>query len=225
LYFLVRVFASCLFVCAIATSIDRPSHSQDFMELRVMTWNIWHGGKEDGDAVGPKRVAEVIRESEADIVAVQETYGSGDWLAEELGFRFHSRGTNVSLLSRYKIVADVSVNDAFNCVGAVIELPEGNRVVCYSIWLPYAEDIWVENARKQVDVPKWLAACEPSRKKLEAIRTGIDSKLKSANYDSLPIIVAGDFNSMSHLDYVSSANDQYQADVDWPTSHVLTDHG
>lgn len=222
---LVQVSTSCLFLFFFAASAFAQSVTQEAFDLRVMTWNIWHGGKEDGAEVGPKRIAEEIRESEADIVAVQETYGSGEWLAKELGFHIHSRGTNVSLLSRYKVITDVSVNDAFNCVGAVIELPEGNRVVCYSIWLPYAEDIWVEKLRKQVDVPKWLAACEPSRKKLEAIQTEIESKLKSSEYDSLPLIVAGDFNSMSHLDYASSAIDQYQAEVDWPTSHVLIDHG
>lgn len=225
---LVHASASCLLLFCIAASILAQSESQsdlqDSLDLRVMTWNIWHGGKEVGAEVGPKRVAEIIRESGADIIALQETYGSGEWLAKELGFHFHSRGTNVSLLSRHEIVADVSVNDAFNCVGAVIELPEGNRVVCYSIWLPYAEDIWVENARKQVDVPKWLAACEPSRKKLEAIRDEIELKLRATKYDSLPIIIAGDFNSMSHLDYVSSAIDQCQAEVDWPTSHMLVDH-
>jgi endonuclease/exonuclease/phosphatase family metal-dependent hydrolase len=47
-----------------------------------MTWNIWHGGKEVGAEVGPKRVAEIIRESGADIIALQETYGSGEWLAK-----------------------------------------------------------------------------------------------------------------------------------------------
>ena len=213
----------CLAANALAQS-ESKTDSADTSGLRVMTWNIWHGGKEDGVEVGPKRVAEIIRESGADIIALQETYGSGEWLAKELGFDFHSRGTNVSLLSRHKIVADVSINDAFHCVGAVIELPEGTRAVCYSIWLPYAEDIWVEGCRKQVDVPKWLAACEPSRKKLESIRDVIQLKLRAAKFDSLPVIIAGDFNSMSHLDYVSSATDQYQAEVDWPTSHILVDH-
>ena len=52
-------------------------------EFRVMTWNIWHGGREDGEEVGPLRVAEVIRDSQADVVAMQETYGSGERIAEE----------------------------------------------------------------------------------------------------------------------------------------------
>ena len=41
----------------------------------------------------------------------------------------------------------------------------------------------------------------------------------------MPIIVAGDFNSMSHLDYGEVGWDQYEAVVDWPTSHVLTRAG
>ena len=68
--------------------------------FRAMTWNIWHGGREDGDKVGPQRGVEIIKQSKADVIAMQETYGSAEWISEQLGFHFHRRGTHVSIFSR-----------------------------------------------------------------------------------------------------------------------------
>ena len=51
--------------------------SKEYGGFRVMSWNIWRGGREDGEEEGPARVVDVIRDSGADVVAMQETYGSG----------------------------------------------------------------------------------------------------------------------------------------------------
>jgi len=100
-------------VAADGVAADAPSSG----EFGVMAWNIWHGGREDGEIAGPKRVAEVIQRSGADIVCMQETYGSGGMIAEELGFHFQPRGTNCSILSRFPISEDISVFEPFKCVG------------------------------------------------------------------------------------------------------------
>jgi hypothetical protein len=174
-----------------------------------MTWNIWHGGREDGEVVGPKRVIEVIRDSGADLVAMQETYGSGELISSALGFHFHPRGTNVSIHSRYPIVEDLSVFEEFQCVGALIELPgTGARVAFYSIWLPYDAEIWEAGTRDTSRPETMVAACNASARSLEAIHDGIRERLADTKYDGVPIIVAGDFNSMSHLDYGEVGYDQ-----------------
>lgn len=193
--------------------------------LTVMAWNIWHGGREDGDGVGPERVIGVIRESGADIVAMQETYGSGERVAAGLGFRFHPRGTNVSIHSRYPIVEDLSVHEAFKCAGALIELPDGSRVAFYSVWLPYSGEIWAPGTRDPSRPDEMLAACRASAEDLEAMWGAIETRLAGPSYDGVPVIVAGDFNSMSHLDYGEVGWDQYHAVVDWPTGRVLSRRG
>ncbi|GAB5406324.1 MAG: hypothetical protein Aurels2KO_45550 [Aureliella sp.] len=197
-------------------SVDAASDS-----LSVMSWNIWHGGREDGEAVGPKRVVEVIRDSGADIVAVQETYGSGEVLAKSLGFHFHARGTNVSLLSRWPVVEDISIFEPFKCVGGIVELPSGRRIAVYSIWLPYGDDIWLPGVRDRTTTAGWLAACKPSASDLAEIYHAIEAKLAALEYAGIDVIVAGDFNSMSHLDYSAVAKDQFSRQVDWETSQVL----
>jgi endonuclease/exonuclease/phosphatase family metal-dependent hydrolase len=197
----------------------------DSPELRVMAWNIWHGGREDGKDVGPARVAEVIRGSGADVVAMQETYGSGPMIATDLGFHFHPRGTNVSIHSRYPVLEDISVHKAFGCVGALIELPDKSCLAFYSIWLPYSAEIWAAGTRNTDDPDAMRAACAASAESLAAIWNAIEQRLAGPQYADVPIIIAGDFNSMSHLDYGEIGRDQYGMVVDWPTSLVLTQAG
>ncbi len=193
--------------------------------LRVMTWNLWKGGRQDGDEIGPRKVIETIRDSGAEIVALQETYGSGERIAEALEYHFHPRGTNVSILSRHRIVEDLSVFEEFKCVGALIELPDDRRVAFFSIWLPYAAEIWEAGTRDLAAPERMLAACAPSAVDLAAIREAIDRRLSDPKYAGVPIVIAGDFNSMSHLDYAAVARDDYRIEIDWPTSHLLVDAG
>ncbi|MCH2101714.1 MAG: endonuclease/exonuclease/phosphatase family protein [Planctomycetes bacterium] len=197
------------------------------VRLDVMAWNIWRGGREDGEEVGVQKTIDVIRKSGVDVVAMQETYGSGETISEALGFEFHPRGTNVSIHSRYPIRADVSVFEEFKCVGAVIDVTGAQPVAFYSIWLPYGYEIWAENTRgPERTMEEMLGACRPSADDLAKMLPLIDAKLEEVGYADVPVIIAGDFNSMSHLDYIESSKDQYGGWViDWPTSRVITDAG
>lgn len=216
--------AACLVTLSLPAAQEAPSSGPPG-DLKVLAWNIWHGGREDGEEVGPARVVDVIRDSGADLVAMQETYGSGERISEALGFHFHPRGTNVSIHSRYPIVEDLSVFEEFQCVGALIELPDSSRVAFYSIWLPYDAEIWAPGTRDPARPETLLAACNPSAESLRAIWNGIQERLSDPKYADLSIVVAGDFNSMSHLDYGEVGFDQYEAVVAWPTSQVLTRAG
>ena len=56
------------------------------VSFRAMAWNIWHGGREDGEQIGPQRVVDIIEGNRVDIVAMQETYGSGSGSATRVSF-------------------------------------------------------------------------------------------------------------------------------------------
>ena len=198
-------------------SFDEPAKA-----LRVMTWNIWHGGREDGEQVGPQRVIDVIKQSGADIVAMQETYGSGEIISKGLGFNYQPRGTNLSIHSRYKILEDISVFEEFKCTGSLIELPNKHKLAFYCIWLPYGDDIWLPGVRENTSLEKMQAACKPSADDLQKIVTQIKKRLSDPKYDKASIMIAGDFNSMSHLDYGTTSVDQYSNLIDWKTSRVMT---
>lgn len=220
-----RIIVAALLFCFLLFGSETNAWADEPAAFRVMTWNIWHGGREDGEKLGVDRVVEVIRQSKADVIAMQETYGSGERIAKELGYHFHPRGTNVSLLSRYPIVEDVSVFEPFKCAGAILELPGKRQVACYSIWLPYGAEIWAKGTRDTSDKSSMLKACQPSCDDLSAMWKLIEQRLADSKYAGIPIVIAGDFNSMSHLDYIASAKDDYEIVVDWPTSHVLADEG
>ncbi|WP_240500869.1 HAD-IA family hydrolase, partial [Streptomyces neyagawaensis] len=72
--------------------------------LRVMTWNLWHGGTKVRDHRA-KQLA-VIAETGADVVGLQETYGTAaEELAEALGWHHHRAGDNLGVISRHPITA------------------------------------------------------------------------------------------------------------------------
>lgn len=211
----------------VPTPAEPAELEEPAVQLDVMAWNIWRGGREDGEELGVRKTIDVIRESRADVVAMQETYGSGEIISEALQFHFHPRGTNVSIHSRYPVLADVSVFEEFKCVGAVIDVPEAQPVAVYSIWLPYGYEIWAEGTRgPERTLEEMLGACQPSADDLAKMLPLMDAKLEEAGYADVPVIIAGDFNSMSHLDYVEEAKEQHGGWViDWPTSRVITEAG
>ncbi len=224
--YLVQRLLVCLITSLITTMVCESGLADESFSFRTMTWNIWHGGREDGEKIGPKRVVEIIQQSKADIVAMQETYGSGEWISKQLGFHFHPRGANVSIHSRYPVLEDISVFEKFKCVGALLELPGGRKIAFYSIWLPYNKEIWVEGTRNVNDLDAMKYACDASRDNLEKMWALIQNRLSDSQYAGIPIVIAGDFNSMSHLDYLESFRDQFDGVViDWPTSHILSDAG
>ncbi|HEY9257001.1 LamG-like jellyroll fold domain-containing protein, partial [Chitinophaga sp.] len=51
-------------------------------QLKVLSWNIWHGGHRYGQYVGLQRLIEMIKSTNADVVGLIETYGSGEAIAD-----------------------------------------------------------------------------------------------------------------------------------------------
>lgn len=195
-------------------------------ELKVLCWNIWRGGIEKEDTKQPEQVARFIKNQEPDLVAMQETYGSGPWLQEKLGYELKLRGAHLSIFSRHPIVKDLSVGGEFHCIGALVDVPEFGKVAFYSIWLPFKGEIWEPGTREKASDEEMLAVCEPSRATLAALMPLIEKKLRDEGLADVPLIVAGDFNSMSHLDYTETAKDQFGGRViEWPTSKIMTAAG
>lgn len=211
---------------------DELHATQAVNSLQVLAWNIWNGGDEaryaEDEAVKRAKqqaIVDVIKASGADVVAMVETYGSGKAIAAGLGFHFHPRGTNVSILSRWPVVEDVSVYEPFNCVGAIVELPDKRRAAVYSVWIHYVDDIWTDpHSRDGRDAAELLSADGEGRQvEIRAILGGIDEEM--AKRPGVPVILAGDFNSNSHLDYVDASREQYGLVAEWPVTKLVTDAG
>ncbi|WP_405826137.1 HAD-IA family hydrolase [Streptomyces sp. NBC_01390] len=183
-------------------------------ELRVMSWNLWLGGTQVADH--REKQLKVIAESGADVVGLQETYGnSAQELAEALGWHHHRAGTNLGVISRYPITARLGDPDVgfYGATGVRIRLDEGLEVDVWSAHLdcaPYGP----YDARFDGLPAAELVARESGR--LEQIREILRRITESVADDSAPVVLVGDFNTPSHLDWPG---------VRWPVTKAAEEAG
>ncbi|MFC1726383.1 LamG-like jellyroll fold domain-containing protein [candidate division KSB1 bacterium] len=191
--------------------------------LKVMAFNIWHGGREHGEIVGVNRVIEIIKDSGADIISMIETYGSGAKIADALGYYFYLRSSNLSIMSRYPIGETFDIFQPFNSGGAVINLSEEQRINFYTIWLHYLPSINLDKPGLTSD--SLIYADNKTRGfQIKAIIKQIRPQLENA--DEIPVILAGDFNSESHFDWTEAAARLHKGFiVEWPVSKAIIDAG
>lgn len=199
-------------------------------KFSVMTWNIWHGGlhgkKADGfkkDSTNTHNVLLVINEEKPDILFMQETYCCGMQIAKDAGYKHSVRGSsNLSIHSKYPILEHIKLYKPFNSHGALIDV-NGKKLLCFNIWLHYLPDLF--NDIKTKSPQELIAGEEPTRhSEIKAIIKEIAEISKK--HPGVPVIIGGDFNSASHLDWVESTKDShYGKIVEWPVSKTMVGDG
>lgn len=218
-YFIILLISACCF------SIFGCART----EVTVMTWNIWHGGlhgtKADQflkDTANTENVLKVIQLEDPDIIFMQETYCCGMEITKQAGYPYSLRGSsNLSIHSKYPIVDTLNIFKPFNSHGAVIDI-DGEKVLCFNIWLHYLPDLF--NDIKTLSPDSLIESEGPTRlSEIKSILAEVDSIQKAYQ---LPVIMGGDFNSASHLDWVESMKDyHYDKVVEWPVSKAMFDDG
>lgn len=199
--------------------------------LKVLTWNIWHGGIETGVDVGRQRVVDILKASTADVILMIETYGAAKTIADALGFHYYTldEKDNLAIFSRYPIVEFYpSKHHGFYSLGAKVKLPTGKEIIVWDVWLRYCTPDYT------------LAVNDPEYTAEEMIEGDLNYAVKDiqailakdiSHYvpnSTTPIILAGDFNSCSHLDWTketAEAGLHYGKIVDFPTSKLMFDNG
>ncbi len=158
---------------------------KNIKSLIVGDWNIWHGGKhftvEKDNWDSRLRIVEMIKEKNLDVILLQETYSSGDFIAAELGYYFATtsdwdycfQGSNISVISRYPIKElHVPLDASFMNVGVKIALSETQEIYAMSNW--YGMDSFSDVYDFHKDIFEQA--------------------------DSIPILFGGDFNTEPHTD-------------------------
>ena len=166
-----------------------PERAQKLTSLTVADWNIEHGGKHftvDEDGWDSRiAIAQMLKKEGADVIMMQETYSSGDFIAAELGYYFASsvdwdylnQGANLSVISRYPIKnLYVSETSPFQNVGTKVSISKTQDMYVMSNW--YGMD-------------QFANVFEFHKPRFETT-------------DTIPILFAGDFNSVPHTDGGSS---------------------
>lgn len=197
--------------------------------LKLMTWNIWHGGLHgdaasdfEKDTANTLNVLSVIQQEDPDILFMQETYCCGMEIAKEAGYAYSWRGSsNLSIHSKYPIIDTISIFKPFNSHAVVIDV-DGSKLICVNIWLHYLPSYFQDIKEYSAD----SLIMGEGKTRLKEIAAIVKSADSLANQMQLPIVIAGDFNSGSHLDWVESTRDvHYDKIVEWPVSKLMIDHG
>ena len=190
--------------------------------IRMMTFNAWGAGANNG--LGPEGIVEAIRAAGADVVALQEARAEGEVceaddcpgagasraaeIAAELGFNFHEPPLDASLnwanatLSRYPITGTDPGG-----AGVYLDI-EGRQVAVFNIHLTdYPYQPYQALGIPYGDAPFLDQGSELAAAASEA--RGSDIALLASHVNALEgqwtVIIAGDFNEPSHLDWTAAA--------------------
>ncbi len=222
--------------------------------LRVMQFNIWQEGTSVED--GFDKIADVIAASDADLIALSEVRNYNDQdlhqrLIEALRQRgltyyAHYAGGDVGLLSRWPIqkaepVADETASDHGSVMAFHIQHPAGKLIVCsahldylnYATYLPRGYD---GNNFKMIDPDgdgnpnpvtdlKTIHAMDAASQRDESIQSFLRYAAKHKKHD---VILIGDFNECSHLDWTAATKDLYDHNgvvIEWQNSKSLEKAG
>ena len=122
-----------------ATTPDTHAQSN---HLRVMVWNVLHGANDVTN--GAEKALKIIRDTNPDIVMLQESYDINDerpklgaWLAGELGWNQHqAQSTHLCVLTPLNIETTF-FHHAWHGVGAKLRDPMGRELLAWSTWIDY----------------------------------------------------------------------------------------
>jgi endonuclease/exonuclease/phosphatase family metal-dependent hydrolase len=202
-------------------------------ELRVMTFNLWHGG--DAGKQPLSQSAAVIRAARADLVGFQEAGGferdgqrpnNGRRLAELLGWHYFAQGASPGIASRFPIVTNTPGKH-----GITVKLPSGKIVRHFNVHLmhtpyqpyqlldiPYGNAPFIRTAAEAVAEARKARGAEVER---------LLAELKPAVAQGEAVFLTGDFNEPSHLDWTERAAQarRHPVAVPYPSTLAVTAAG
>ncbi|NGO08204.1 HAD-IA family hydrolase [Streptomyces sp. HC44] len=182
-------------------------------ELRVMTWNLWHGGRKVHDHRAKQLKA--VLEAEADVVGLQETGGTAaQELAESLGWYHHRAGENLGIISRHPVTAGLGDPHVgfYGAAGARIRLGPEREVDVWTAHLDHTPYGPYEAAFDGLPAAELIAH---EKVRLAQMRDTLRRITESAG-PATPVVLVGDLNSPSHLDW---------PDVEWPVTKAAHEAG
>ena len=175
--------------------------------FKVMAWNILHGGNDIEN--GQQNVVKIVREINPDIILMVETYGSGPYISNELGYNFHliasedtalnDKSVNLSVFSKFPFGERIDTDFPFFLWGSEI-IVHGTKMHFFSNWFHYLP--WNNAPEKMGKTSEELLEWEKTEHRYKMIQRVLPYfKKYGSQSDSIPIIVGGDMNSPSHLDW------------------------
>jgi len=184
------------------------------MRLKVMVFNIEYGGTQ----VSFKKIAEVVRKADPDVVGVEEAETNTPRLAKLAGYPYYDSG--MQIVSKYPILEPSAAHGVY----AFIEVQPGKVVAISNVHLP--SDPYGPNWVRDGKTAQQVLALE-DRVRVPAIQQQV-AVLPKLAAQGTPVFVTGDFNEPSHLDYTQAAvgtRKEVKYVMDWPVSQAMAGAG
>jgi endonuclease/exonuclease/phosphatase family metal-dependent hydrolase len=180
------------------------------MRLDVLVYNVEYSGDESTDAV--------IRELDADIVGVLESYNRLPEIAENTGYPYYN--VSLQVLSKYPIHESSGADGLY----ALIEVRPGEVVAFFNHHLDY-----VRYGPRLLD--KGMSVEDVIASENEVRTSALEWSLEAMGpliAQGYPVFLTGDFNEPSSLDYgedTVGTRPGIDEPVPWPVSEVLLETG
>lgn len=194
--------------------------------LNVLSYNLWYGGTKVKN-YHAKQVA-FIALGGFDIVALQETTSDHALrLAHALGWDVFQSSRSVGIISRYPIAETYKEHGHGGAVRVALD-GDRKQINVWGVHLnayPYGPYGFCFDG-KTADQVRAIEDGEARRgpQTRETLSLMADHL---ANTDNIPVILAGDFNAPSELDWTDATADAHcgAGAFDWPTSKAVLDAG
>lgn len=248
------LFLGCVSHAALQQDNQQSSESVDTKNIvRVLSFNILQGGGNasnvgfpDADFNGSRidEIAQVILFSGADIVGVQEN-APGNTLLEELNRQGSGWQRYGAVYSRWTITPIEHEEQAYGITVCQITSPDGRDVHfvnCHWYPSPFGPELVQQAILKQevsADPDEFSKAIVAASQKPNGYR-GYDATIRAIQLadSDMPVIVTGDFNEPSHLDWTeryaregadrwvgNPTDTQLRFHISWPGSQRLLEAG
>src|SRR5262245_36522368 len=208
---LYRWVLACL--AAILVAGQMPARAEP-VELKVMAFNIWRSGVQ----LSLAQVVNAIKAANPDVVALQEPEGNSRRIADLLGWQYVDE--RVHVISRLPLFYGEQDGIGF----AYVEAAHGRMVALGNLHLP-SDSYGPEAVRDGKPLAEVLQLEADNR--MYALEPFAEALPKVAG-KGIPLILAGDFNSPSHLDWtqdVANVRPAVKYPVDWPESELMAAKG
>jgi endonuclease/exonuclease/phosphatase family metal-dependent hydrolase len=185
--------------------------------LRVLVWNIQRGANQFEQ--GPEKALRLIKSIQPDICLLQESYDVdgprptlGRWLATELSWNAYQGASPHLCVLTPLTIGETWHHHDWHAVGARLTDRVGRELIVYSIWIDYRAFISEALREKPDATDEELLACETEHSGRLKQTQAILAHLRQAGQfeTDVPLLVGGDWNCPSHLDWTEDTASVYR---------------
>ena len=249
------VWIGALLLSAAEISLSHAAENTAPM-FNVLQFNVWHEGTQVSN--GLEKICDVIVASKVDVVCFSEVrnYKQEDWttkvveMLKKKGQTFYGKyaGGDVGLVSKFPItesipVFDQSKGDSGSIIAWRLAVDEKRSAIVASAHLDYKEygmnlirgynggtpdwkirDANADGVPDPITNVEEILAYNNKSSRIPAIKAFIE---KAKTWD-VPVILCGDFNEDSHLDWTAATKDAFDHHgvvIEWPCTKLLADAG